>query len=43
MKKLTIIITALLLSAATFAQKAEVKKDEILSDGKAIAVSFYGV
>lgn len=37
MKKVTIIIAALLLSAATFAQKAEVKKDEILSDGKVIA------
>src|SRR5690606_35837679 len=33
----TILITAVLLSAVTFAQKAEVKKDEILSDGKVIA------
>lgn len=37
MKKLTILIAAVLLSAAVFAQKAEVKKDEILSDGKSIA------
>lgn len=37
MKKLTILIAAVLLSAAVFAQKVEVKKDEILSDGKSIA------
>jgi len=37
MKKLTILITTILLSAACFAQKADVKKDEILSDGKTIA------
>ena len=37
MKKLTILVAILLLSVTTFAQKAEVKKDEILSDGKAIA------
>src|SRR5690554_4934817 len=36
-KKTTTLITAVLLTAVTFAQKAEVKKDEILSDGKAIA------
>src|SRR5690625_1920830 len=37
MKKLTILITALVFSAVAFAQKADVKKDEILSDGKPIA------
>src|SRR5690554_758223 len=37
MKKLTILITALVFSAVAFAQKAEVKKDKILSDGKSIA------
>src|SRR5690625_1295966 len=37
MKKLTILITALIYSAVVFAQKADVKKDEILSDGKPIA------
>jgi len=31
MKKLTILIAATLLAVAKFAQKAEVKKDEILS------------
>jgi len=37
MKKLTTLITAVFFSAVTFAQKADVKKDEILSDGKSIA------
>lgn len=37
MKKLTILLATILFSTATFAQKADVKKEEILSDGNPIA------
>ena len=37
MKRLTTFIAATLFSAAIFAQKAAIKKDEILSDGNPIA------
>lgn len=37
MKKLTLLITTIIISTTAFAQKAEVKKDEILLEGKAIA------
>lgn len=37
MKKLTLFTAALLFTLSTFAQKAEVKGDKILSGGKAIA------
>ena len=38
MRKILLIIIAIAFTAvATYAQKAEVKNDEILSDGKAIA------
>lgn len=37
MKKLTILIAAISFSIATFAQKVEIKKNNILSDGRAIA------
>ena len=37
MQRLTLLLAALSFSAATFAQKADVKKDEILSDGQSIA------
>ncbi len=37
MKKTIILIAAIAFSAATFAQKVEVKNDEIVSEGKVIA------
>src|SRR5690606_11144603 len=37
MKNLALLLTVMLFFTASFAQKTDVKKDEILSDGKAIA------